>query len=137
MLSRRQALIGALAGGVVGCVPLSRRPLLASAATGRDGQHWFAVLDDSRDVAFQAPLPGRGHEAVISPDRTTAFLPARRPGDWAAMVDLRDGRVVEICHAAPGRHFYGHGVFSASGDVVLTPENDFERGDGVIVVRNA
>ena len=129
--------MGASAVGVVGCMPGSRRPVLASAATGRDGRHWFAALDDRGELAFQAPLPGRGHEAVISPDRTTAFLPARRPGDWAAMVDLRDGRIVEICHAAPGRHFYGHGVFSASADVILTPENDFERGDGMIVVRNA
>ena len=129
--------MGALASGVVGCVAVSRRSLLVSAATGRDGQHWFAALDDTGNLAFQAQLPGRGHEAVVSPDRRTAFLPARRPGDWAAMVDLRDGRVVEICHAARGRHFYGHGVFSPSGDVILTPENDFERGNGVVVVRDA
>ena len=135
-VSRRQALGAALAAGVAGCVG-GARPRLVSAATDRDGRHWLAAIDDSGAVAIQAPLPGRGHEAVIAPDRTHAFVPARRPGNWAALVDLRDGRVVDRCHAAPDRHFYGHGAFSPDGRFILTPENDFERGGGVIVRRDA
>ena len=134
-LTRRQALAGAFAGAA-GCATGPRRPRFASAATDREGRHWLAVFDDQGETAFRTPLPARGHEAVPAPDRSIAFVPARRPGNWAAIVDIRDGRLVEMRHAAPGRHFYGHGVFSADGTLLLTPENDYEHGQGVIVVRS-
>ena len=136
-ISRRQALVAAVGGSVAGCVGAGHRTRFVSAASGRDGRHWLAGFDASGNLVFQAPLPGRGHEAIVAPDRTLAFVPARRPGNWAAVVDLRDGRVVDERRATPGRHFYGHGVFSPDGGQIVTPENDFEHGIGVMVVRDA
>ena len=136
-ISRRQALLAALGGSAAGCVGGGNRTRFVSAASGRDGRHWLAGFDASGNLVFQAPLPGRGHEAVVAPDRTLAFVPARRAGKWAAVVDLRDGRVVDERRATPGRHFYGHGVFSPDGGQIITPENDFEHGIGVMVVRDA
>lgn len=136
-ISRRQALLAALGGSAVGCVGGGSRTRFVGAASGRDGRHWLAGFDARGNLVFQAPLLGRGHEAIVAPDRTLAFVPARRPGNWAAVVDLRDGRVVDERRATPGRHFYGHGVFSPDGDQIITPENDFERGIGVMVVRDA
>jgi hypothetical protein len=39
-------------------------------------------------------------------------------------------------HAKPGRHFFGHGVFSADGKL-LHQEHDYRNAEGIIGVRDA
>lgn len=136
-VSRRRALTG-LAGGtlvgigaVSGCAPM-RSPIFLSAASDRGGGHWVAAFDAGGEL-FRTPLPGRGHE--IANGSSFSFAAARRPGDWAAVLDPRDGHLLHLCHAGPGRHFYGHAVFSGDGSHLLTPENDFRRGVGMIALR--
>ena len=141
-VTRRQALTG-IAGGALagvgiasGCASV-RSPTFLSAASDRSGRHWVAAFNANGEV-FRTPLPGRGHEVAVSTNGGSfAFVPARRPGDWAAMVDIADGRLLEICRAESGRHFYGHAVFSPDGMHLLTPENDYGRGVGRIVLRCA
>ena len=36
-----------------------------------------------------------------------------------------------------GQHLAGHGAYSSDGEFVLTPEHDYERVRGVVVVRDA
>src|SRR3546814_20954963 len=38
---------------------------------------------------------------------------------------------------APGRHFFGHGVFSPEGRLMLATENDYETGCGVLGIYDA
>lgn len=141
-VTRRQALTG-IAGGALagvgtasGCAPVPWATFL-SAASDREGGHWIAAFDAGGEV-FRTALPGRGHEVTVAPkDRAFAFAPARRPGDWAAVLDLADGRLLELRRAEPGRHFFGHALFSPGGLHLLTPENDYRRGQGVVVIRCA
>ena len=130
-------MLGASVASALGyAAPVSKSAFL-SAARDADGNHWLAGFDTTGEINLRIGLPQRGHDPVVAPSLEFAVAPARRPGTWAAVVDLRDGRLVDWLRASPGRHFYGHGVFSPDGERLYTTENDFERARGVIVCRSA
>ena len=62
---------------------------------------------------------------------------ARRPGNFAVVLDLDGKREPQWITARPDRHFFGHGLFSADGRLLYTTENDFEGERGMIGVRDA
>ena len=139
-VSRRMA-VGAMLGASFGwafghAVPASKSAFL-SAARDADGNHCLAGFDKSGRISLRIGLPQRGHGPVVAPNLEFAVVPARRPGNWAAVVDLRTGRLMDWLRSSPGRHFYGHGVFSPDGERLYTTENDFEGGRGVVVCRSA
>lgn len=117
-------------------VPTDRLAFVSAAATS-DGGHCAIGLDAAGGELFRAGLPSRGHQMAVSPDGTLLFATPRRPGTTAAIVDLRRRTVAAACESPPGRHFYGHAVFSADGVHLLTTENDYRRGRGVVAVRDA
>ena len=134
--SRRQALGAALAASAGAC---ARTPLALFLGAAKDnrGDHHLAAFDQAGDIRFRTPLPGRGHAPAVSPTARLAALPARRPGNWMAVVDCRSGELLDIVGASPGRHFYGHAAFSGDGMRLFTTENDFEAGRGMIVCRSS
>ena len=139
-LSRRGVLgaaLGTVFGGALGHAAPPSQTLFLSAARSADGGYWLAGFNGAGEAGVRVRLPERGHDPVVAPNLETAVIPARRPGDWALVVDLLDGRVVDRLKASPGRHFYGHGVFSPDGARLYTTENDFERGRGMVVCRSA
>lgn len=112
-------------------------PGIVSAAT-RQGTHLLARLDIDGRLMWQLPLPARAHGlALHGADPTLAVAVARRPGTQAWIVDLAQGRVVRSLPSQPGRHYFGHATFSPDGRHLLTTENDYERGVGIIGVRDA
>ena len=111
--------------------------MFLSAARDAAGGHCLVGCNHAGEVGLRIALPQRGHDAVLAPNLEIAVVPARRPGTWAAVVDLRAGRLVEMLEASAGWHFYGHGVFSPDGERLYTAENDFERGRGMVVCRSA
>ena len=148
-LSRRKVLVasagglGALGAGAaarlganVAAAPAPTATTLLSAATTTDGRH-YAVGFDAQHERFRVPLPTRGHQMTISPDGTRLFATPRRPGTTACVIDLATQRVTAVCEAAPRRHFFGHAVYTRNGQYLLTTENDYQRGSGVVAVRAA
>ena len=109
-------------------------PAWLAAARPGDGSYRLLGLDASGAEVFRLPLPDRGHAAAAHPFRPEAVAFARRPGRFAVVLDCRDGRVTAELASPPGRHFYGHGAYSADGALLLTTENDYEAGRGVIGV---
>ena len=109
---------------------------LLSAATTRDGRHYAVGFTGQHEV-FRVPLPTRGHQMAVSPDGAWLFATPRRPGTKAFVVDLATGRLAAVCESAPGRHFFGHAVYDPTGQHVFTTENDYRRGRGLVVVREA
>ncbi|MGD1935248.1 MAG: DUF1513 domain-containing protein, partial [Candidatus Phaeomarinobacter sp.] len=126
------ALLGA--GGAPAGLTLGTDPFFLSAARGTDGRFRLVTLDANGRRAEAAALPARGHSAAISPDRRTAVVFARRPGTFALVTDMPGGDPIRQINAPSGRHFYGHGVFSADGTLLYATENDFEAARGVIGV---
>lgn len=113
------------AGGLwVGCRP------------GGSG-HRVTGIDARGGLRFDLPLPGRGHAIAFHPAEPVAVVFARRPGRFAVVLDHEEGVARLRIDAAPGRHFYGHGAFSADGRHLFTSENDWATGRGVVGIRDA
>ena len=136
MTSRRRFLAGAAALGVAPTLSWADlgRPAFVSAALQPDGQHVFCGVSEEGQVTFRLPVPDRGHAAAVHPDRAELVGFARRPGRFALVIDAAQGREVARMAAPEGRHFYGHGCYSADGRFLYTTENDYEAGQGVIGV---
>jgi hypothetical protein len=112
-------------------------PSFLSAAARPDGTFVLCGIDSNAQVRFEIPLPDRGHAAAAHPHRPEAVAFARRPGTFAIVLDCRSGNRTATLSAPDGRHFYGHGAYSADGDVLFTTENDFAAGQGRIGVWDA
>lgn len=108
----------------------------AFVAARMDGEDAFsvAVLDHAGEVLFTEQLDARAHDIALSPDRSTAVVFARRPGWFALVIDLAGRRKVKTFTPPEGRHFYGHGLFSADGQILYATENDWEGERGVLGV---
>ena len=62
---------------------------------------------------------------------------ARGRGFFALVLDLAGRRRVTAFAPPDGRHFYGHGFFSADGRVLYATENDYEAERGVLGLYDA
>lgn len=95
----------------------------------------LAVFGLDGHVVAQAELPGRGHDMALAPDGRVVVAFARRPGSWALAVETTTGRVLASLSAGAGRHFVGHGCFSADGRLLYTAEEGDQDGRGVVAMR--
>src|SRR5262245_28620274 len=91
---------------------------------------------DGREL-FAIDLPARGHDIAQRPGSSEAAVFARRPGAWFVVLNVESSAVVAQQIAAPNRHYYGHGVYSADGRLLYATENDTGSGQGVVGVYDA
>jgi hypothetical protein len=99
--------------------------------------HAVSAVDCRGRLRWSLPLPDRGHSVTFHPTRPLGVVFARRPGRFAVVFDHDAGTVVRRIDAAPDRHFYGHGTFTADGRFLVTSENAYATGDGRLGVRDA
>jgi len=139
MPNRRGFLRGLLATGLAPSATWADAgaPKLLSAARLPNGDFVLCGISESLDIVFQIPLPARGHAAAAYPSKPHAIAFARRPGAFAVVVDCLSGEILQTVNSPPGRHFYGHGVFSQDGRWLYTTENDFEFARGIVGVWDA
>jgi hypothetical protein len=138
-LDRRAFLLGtlALSATLPACVGQRRRGTLLSAFEDARGDQYIGGLMLEQERMFGARVPTRAHGCAIDPrNLERAIFFARRPGTQAFELDVRSQQVRQIFETPPGRHLSGHGAFSASGELLFTPEHDYERVRGVICVRD-
>lgn len=90
------------------------------------------LLTSDGTIVRQVPLSARGHDIALHKRTGRAVAFARRPGTFAIAFDLASEREPVIFNAIEGRHFYGHGTFSADGRILYVSENDIAAGLGVI-----
>ncbi|KZD12221.1 DUF1513 domain-containing protein [Oceanibaculum pacificum] len=144
MLSRRALLTrSALAGlAAAGAVPLplraaAREPLYLSARADDAGRFYAAAFDDAGNRVFDLPLPARGHGATLRPGGAEAVFMARRPGNFALVVDLAAGVVRHTIANAEDRNFAGHGLYVDGGRILLATEMNYAGELGVIGLYDA
>ncbi|MEP3045470.1 MAG: DUF1513 domain-containing protein [Roseibium sp.] len=112
----------------------SDTPLFASAYKAENGSYGIGILDDLGQLLARISLPGRGHGVAIAPDKSRFVAFARRPGTFAIVVRPFVSADPEVIASEHGRHFYGHGCFSADGKLLYAVENDFMAARGMIGV---
>ncbi len=123
--------------GLFGCAK-AKNSWFVSACSDKAGQHYVAAFDLAGNIISQIVLPDRGHDAIALPHKPGhALVFARRPGMFALEVDFANAQVVKQLTPDNDSHFYGHGIYWAKHDVILTSENHFSTGEGLIVVRDA
>ena len=140
-VSRRAFLAsaGAIATAGIGLSTLQgdRRLILAGGEDRAGRFHVLGLSGENRPV-LSLPVSQRLHGAAQNPvEPSRVVLIARRPGNLAYELDLDERRIRRTIRSAPGRHFYGHGEYTADGTCLLTTENAYETGLGKIVVRDA
>ena len=138
MLTRRALLAG------FGAAPFSARlafassaPLYLSCADNRARDHYVVGFDALGAQRFKIELPARGHGYAQHTARRETIVFGRRPGSFAALVDARAGMLAGIVEPPKGRCFYGHGTFSADGDLLYVCEHDDTTGNGLIALYDA
>jgi uncharacterized protein len=144
-ISRRKLLLGsasAIALSSAGMAALfSRRAYsgtLLSAYEDERGDQFVGGLQLESNRVFGARVPMRAHGCAVDPlDRTRALFFARRPGTQAFELDRSTNQVRSVFTTPKGRHLAGHGVFSADGRWLYTPEHDYENVRGMLAVRDA
>ncbi|MEP2530695.1 DUF1513 domain-containing protein [Shimia sp.] len=136
MKTRRSFLTGLLATGLLPSPTWADvgAPAFLSAAKTPSGAFVLVGINLDFSEAFRLPLPARGHAAAAHPIRPEAVAFARRPGNYALVIDCLNGEIRARLDAPQGRHFFGHGAFSAQGDVMFTTEKDYENAQGMIGV---
>ncbi len=148
-LQRRELLRLVAAGSALLCLPSGVRAGTLNestesrylAARQRDGRFEAVLLDaHGRDLKV-VPLPDRGHSFAIDHQQRRAVAFGRQPGFFALAFNL-DGSLEDNSAAQPlplpkGRHFFGHGCFSADRRRLFATENDFDGERGVIGIYDA
>ncbi|MEM8957261.1 MAG: DUF1513 domain-containing protein [Pseudomonadota bacterium] len=139
MTTRRRVLAGLLASGLVPAASWADAgsPAYLAAARRGDGRYILVGLTADGLPLFDLPLPARGHAAAAHPKRPEAVAFARRPGRFALVLDCSTGDLLARLDAPTGRHFYGHGAFSADGTRLFTTENDYGAPRGMVGVWDA
>lgn len=142
MATRRGFLASLAAAGAVSAAPrLSWAavgdPAFLAAAREPDGSFALYGLAKNGAATFRVPLPARGHAGAGHPTRAEAVAFARRPGTFALVLDCATGSVLHQLTPPEGRHFNGHGVYSADGSALLTSEQRSDTSEGVIGVWDA
>jgi uncharacterized protein len=108
--------------------------IYASAFMAPDGSYGVATLTEEGTIIERVPLPARAHGMTYSPVTNRAVAFARRPGTYAMIFAPDDGMEPIVITSVEGRHFYGHGCFSADGRLLYATENDFAGNRGMIGV---
>ena len=103
--------------------------LYLSAASTADDKHFlvgFRRQAASLAQAFTLPLPERGHHVAINRTKGFFVAVARRPGTSLVLAALDTGKMLREIRVPADRHLYGHGIFSADGNLFYTTENAFD-----------
>lgn len=150
MLSRRELLLTLAASALrtpaafaSGASPSESAIRIGATWRGvaRDSSYRIGVLEldpagNSLRIMWSQPLPGRAHGLVTGTDGSLLVV-AVRPGQWMQRYDA-NGRLQQALqldtHA--DRHFTGHAIASADGQLLYTGETDPRDDSGWIGVRD-
>jgi uncharacterized protein len=142
-IDRRGLFYGGVAAAFGGSLALSRKharaaPLWPGAslltAARIDGIDCGTLVSDAGVGSFA--LPARGHSPVLMPELRAAVLVGRRPGSFAAVIDLEGADTpARFFHPLAHHRFAGHAA--VHGQALFTTEMDETTGEGAAVLRDA
>ena len=143
LIDRRDFVRGAGLAFLAGLAPArmhaaaSADAVYATAFQRRSGEYGVAILSEAGQLIHSTALPERGHDACFDPVSRRTVVFARQPGTFAVVFDHANGNQSLTIASIPGRHFYGHGVFSPDGALLYATENDYDNAAGMIGIYDA
>lgn len=117
-------MLGTFVGGTGGLDPETLQPIFSFDVVDLDADRVARIDVDFLPHGFTTK-PGSPHIAAVFEKR----------GPGAALLDLADMRRLGMIRAKPGRHYYGHGVYSQDGEKLFVVEIDLETHAGLLSVR--
>lgn len=144
MISRRKFLVGLGAISAVSLaytVPLThlfngQSSWIVSGASDKKGNYFVAAFDLNGKIISKVSLPARAHQVLaIKSKPGYALVFARRPGEYILEIDFKHGQVTNHIEVAPEHRLYGHGILAQQDTVLVSSENDYQAGRGLIVLR--
>ena len=111
--------------------------LFASAAKAGDNDYRLYVVDRDGQLLLDHKLPKRAHHVEAHPKQPIVACTARRPDTFIDVVDYQSQRLIKRIESEPGRHFFGHSVFTPDGEFLISSENNIADGQGRIVIRRS
>ncbi|MDP3898841.1 MAG: DUF1513 domain-containing protein [Mesorhizobium sp.] len=109
----------------------------ATAFQKRSGEYGVAILSEAGALIHAEALPERGHDSCFDPVSRRTVVFARQPGTFALVFDHANRNPPLTITSIPGRHFYGHGLFSPDGALLYATENDYDNAAGMIGIYDA
>ena len=109
---------------------------LFSASDSSQGINRLSVWQSENNTTEHFAIPFRAHDVLPFSDQKRVLAFGRRPEMQCVMVNTRTAEN-QLINAAAGRHFYGHGCFSADKSTLFTTENHYDEARGVIGIRDA
>jgi hypothetical protein len=116
---------------------LAADAVFATAYQRRDGAYGAAILSEAGTILHTIELPDRGHDITFDPVSGRSVVFARQPGTFFVAFDHAGRTPPVTVQSVPGRHFFGHGVFSPDGRLLYATENDFDNATGIVGVYDA
>jgi hypothetical protein len=116
---------------------LTSDAVFATAYQRRDGAYGAAILSEAGRVLHTVDLPDRGHDITFDQVSGRSVVFARQPGTFFVVFDPAEKTPPVTIESVPGRHFFGHGVFSPDGRLLYATENDFDNAAGMVGVYDA
>lgn len=116
---------------------LGAEEALFLAARMRGGGYEVAVIDAAGRDRLALPVEARGHSFAIDAPRRRVVAFARQPGRYAVAFNVDGKTEPQAIAAHPDRHFFGHGIFTPDGRLMLASESDYEAGRGVTGIYDA
>lgn len=101
-----------------------------------DKQHYALSLVAENETPQLIGLNFFAHGIHQHPQNHHRVMCFEKKGRGAALVDLPNKRMLHNIAPSTGRHFYGHGSFSPTGDIIYVTETDLSQRNGVISVRD-
>ncbi|MEZ9849269.1 DUF1513 domain-containing protein [Vibrio breoganii] len=138
MLSRRAFLQSSTALGVTllpGCAISTNKEqptTVAGCATDGQGNYFAASVTPQGKLKYSHPLPARGHGLANNPIHQHLAIVARRQGQFADIISLNKGQLVQRITPRQNRFFYGHATYSSNGEILYVSEGESKTCNGVI-----
>lgn len=117
-------MLGTFVGGTGGLHPQTLQPIFS-----------FDVVDLDADEVARIDVDFLPHGFTTKPGSPHIAAVFEKRGPGAALLDLAEMRLIGRIRALPGRHYYGHGVFSRDGEHLFVVEIDLETRAGLLSVR--
>ncbi|GFR89191.1 twin-arginine translocation pathway signal [Elysia marginata] len=100
-------------------------------------QYVFSTVDLRSNITSFIRLNFLPHGIHAHPDTPERLAVFEKKGPHACEIDLKNQELIREITTDSSRYFYGHGTYSADGNLLFCTESNLQSLDGIIAVRDS